>query len=300
MKLTELMRNKLMAAFKTAGALVLYNPDGSVISNIGSYIDDLDMLFVVDNSESADPAVLTHLKKIPGILYVKNDSNLGIAAALNICAEKAIQQGCDFLFTIDQDSRASENMIASMFEAVKDEDIDSIGIISPVQRYSSAQKKTDSSNIEQVLEVMTSGNLLNLRAYERVGPFLDKLFIDYVDVEYCLRLNHNSYRVIRVNSAELIHRLGSTEVHRWCGIVFPTTNHPPLRRYYIARNRLYVFAQYRKYYPEYCRSIIKAQVLDMIKVIVSETEKWQKIIMSIKGFFDVVRGRYGKYSGKYK
>ena len=187
-------------------------------------------------------------------------------------------------------------MIASMLKAVKDEDIDSIGIISPVQRYSSAQKKTDSSNIDQVLEVMTSGNLLNLRAYEQVGPFLDKLFIDYVDVEYCLRLNVNSYKVILVNHAELVHRLGSTEVYRWCGITFPTTNHPPLRRYYIARNRLYVFARYKKYYPEYCRSIIKTQVIDMVKIIISENEKWPKISMSIKGFIDFARGRYGKYS----
>ncbi len=34
-----------------AGVVVLYNPDESVVNNIQSYIQDIEILFVVDNSE---------------------------------------------------------------------------------------------------------------------------------------------------------------------------------------------------------------------------------------------------------
>lgn len=35
---------------KLAGVVVLYNPDQKVLDNISSYIDELDVLYLVDNS----------------------------------------------------------------------------------------------------------------------------------------------------------------------------------------------------------------------------------------------------------
>ena len=37
---------------KVAGVVTLYNPDNSINQNIKSYINDIDFLFVVDNSSS--------------------------------------------------------------------------------------------------------------------------------------------------------------------------------------------------------------------------------------------------------
>lgn len=48
---------------KLAGVVVLYNPDQKVINNINSYIDELDALYLVDNS-SADNSTLFMNEKV--------------------------------------------------------------------------------------------------------------------------------------------------------------------------------------------------------------------------------------------
>ena len=41
-----------MIYMKLAGVVVLYNPDQKVLDNISSYIDELDVLYLVDNSNA--------------------------------------------------------------------------------------------------------------------------------------------------------------------------------------------------------------------------------------------------------
>ena len=40
-----------MKKIKLAGVVVLYNPDDNYIDNINSYINDIDLLYIIDNSE---------------------------------------------------------------------------------------------------------------------------------------------------------------------------------------------------------------------------------------------------------
>ena len=65
---------------KLAGVVVVYNPGDGVLNSINSYIDDLDILYVVDNS-SFDNTKLFNNDKIK---YIPNMDNMGIAKALNV------------------------------------------------------------------------------------------------------------------------------------------------------------------------------------------------------------------------
>ena len=47
-----------------AGAVVLYNPTDEDIKNIDSYIDDIDILYVMDNSKDNNESRLPKNKKI--------------------------------------------------------------------------------------------------------------------------------------------------------------------------------------------------------------------------------------------
>ena len=103
---------------------------------------------------------------------------------------------------------------------------------------------------------MTSGNLVNLDAFRQVGPFMDELFIDSVDHEYCIRLQINGYKVIQLNGVLLEHTLGERRKHLF---IYPlnffkknksivsykiVNNHNYIRKYYMVRNRLYVSRKY--------------------------------------------------------
>ncbi len=278
-----------------AAVVILYNPVEAFIDNIDHYINDIDMLYAIDNSESSIASYVEKLNRYHKVKYIFNGDNLGVAKALNICAERAIEDGYDYLLTMDQDSKVTPGMIKTMLTCLELGDPLKIGILSPVHVYTSYKKKSSDKPCEEVLTTMTSGNLLNLKAYQATGPFLDKLFIDYVDHEYCMRLKMNGFRIVRANNAVLNHPLGSVTEYRLLWKRFALGNHPPLRRYYITRNKFYLYDHYKKLFPDYFRPFFKYLVYEVLTISLYEKDKLDKLRMIVKGYLDNRNGIYGKY-----
>lgn len=276
-----------------AGLVVLYNPDQNVIGNIQTYISQLSMLYVIDNSEVCNNKIIETIKVFDNSTYIFNGENLGIAKALNIGAEEAIKDGFKFLFTFDQDSKATPGMIETMISFLEENDYSSIGILSPFQD-NKGYKKPPGKKMTKVSNIATSGNLLNLEAYKHVGPFLDKLFIDYVDVEYCLRLNDSGLKVIRLNDAILKHNLGSIIKRRFLFRKVAVTNHSPLRLYYRTRNRFYVLRKYKYKFPLFSIYNFFRLFMETIKIVCFERERNEKIRMMIKGYSHYKKNKFGK------
>jgi len=276
-----------------AGLVVLYNPDHNVIGNIQSYISQLSMLYVVDNSEVCNNKIIDVIKEYNNSKYIFNGENLGIAKALNMGAEEAIKQDFKFLFTFDQDSKATPRMIETMISFLKENDYSSIGILSPFQD-NKGYKKPPTNKITKVSNIATSGNLLNLDAYKQVGAFLDEFFIDYVDVEYCLRLNNRGYKVLRINDAILIHNLGNIVKRRFIFRNVAVTNHSPLRLYYKTRNRFYVLKKYKYKFPLFSMYNFFRLFMETLKVLCFENERIEKIRMMIKGYSHYKKNNFGK------
>ena len=67
---------------KIAGTVVIYNADESVINNILSYYDIVEVLFVCDNSTIANERLLNRLYALPKVRVIPMGGNRGIAAAL--------------------------------------------------------------------------------------------------------------------------------------------------------------------------------------------------------------------------
>ncbi len=280
---------------KIAGVTVLYHPDESFRKNIDSYIDDIDILFVIDNTESPLPQVQEQLPKNKSI-YIPYHENLGIAKALNDAALLAMQQGCSFLLTMDQDSRATPGMIPHMLACLQHEDINRIGLISPYHLMSHLKEKDPAPRTcTEVLTVMTSGNLLNLSAFRAVGGFTEMLFIDAVDFDYCLRLNQNGFRVLLDSDARLIHHLGNVTTHNFFGRRVYASHHSAVRRYYITRNYLYMIRTFKSQFPAFCRSLLITVLLTPVVIILYEEDKFRKLQMILAGAFDYIRKRFGRF-----
>lgn len=80
--------------------------------------------------------------------------------------------------------------------------------------------------------IVTSGSLLPLTAYERVGPFREDFFIDAIDYVFCMRARAKGFRVVKVCRLGMTHCLGHMTKHRVLGIRVETYNYSPVRRYY--------------------------------------------------------------------
>jgi rhamnosyltransferase len=271
--------------------VVLYHPDEKVQDNILSYLPSLDFLVVVDNSPLVQPALKNFLESSDKIRYFGGGVNRGIATALNIGAEEALKHECRWLLTMDQDSRFGEGALEILLEYSRNQT--GAGILSPRHVLEGRPvEKVSSESVTEVSYVMTSGNLVNLEAYRAVGPFLDKLFIDYVDCEYCLRLRKSGYAIRIVQAAMLHHTYGEIVPQRFLGFNFYPTHHSPTRKYYITRNRLYVL----KNFPLYIFEDAKPWAIELLKFLLFEHQRPLKLRFMLRGLRDFLTNRYGPLS----
>lgn len=275
---------------KFAGMVALYNPTKENIDLVNNYKKCLDKIYLIDNSDKDNSSLIENDEKI---VYIPNCENLGIATALNIAANKAIEDGYKWLLTMDQDSIMTENVLKKLQDYVINNDTSNIGIVSPYHDIGTRPANKDVM-VEEMPEVMTSGNLINLDLFQIVGGFKDWLFIDLVDIEYCFNLRKNGYKVLRLNNAVMEHHLGNLKIHKILFKSFVCSNHNSIRRYYMFRNVFYVSDMYKKIYPGYCRYLRKVQYGQIRYVILFEKDKLNKLKMMFKGYRDYKKNIKGK------
>lgn len=279
-------------AQKIAGVVILYHPHDNVINNIMSYLPHLDSLLLIDNSQPSVEEIYDQLRQHfdEKIAYLPNAQNYGIAKPLNQGAAFALSKKADWLLTMDQDSRFQNNDLDLLIQAANQSNKNEVGLLTPFHRTPNAQAVTFEKATTEVRITMTSGNLLNLDAYKKCGSFDERLFIDSVDHEYCLRLRKNNYKLIRINRSILNHELGRIIYHRFIFFKIKTTNHSAYRRYYITRNRLYVMFRYFSFDLKYFRRELKHYLLDLFKILLVESNKIQKLKQFGLGTLDFIRG----------
>lgn len=289
------IKEKLISADSTksgvCGVTILYNPQHEVINNINSYVEQVDYLLLLDNSDTPSYFINDYFQNIKKVNYVFNKGNYGVAKALNLGAKKAIEYGYQYLLTMDQDSKAPLNLVEELLKtALKN---GKVGIVSPLQsnKYDTHLRLADSIDI---LRVMTSGNLLSLEVYKIVGDFCEAFFIDYVDIEYCMRLKYKNFDVIRLNNVVLEHNEANIVEKQLFFKKYYPTNNLPFRWYYKTRNLLYLRKKYKNIFPAACKEEVDTFVRNFAKVILFEENKFSKVKMMMIGLLDYVKGMKGR------
>lgn len=267
---------------RIAAVVTLFFPNKDVVDNIRSYLHDVEKLYLFDNSPPASKQRLKGLENEPKTVYVTYGSNVGLGVALNAAATMALKDGFEYLLTMDQDSVAAVGMLPPM-QAIA-ESSRTIAIVTPFHRVHNEWAPSPKSETEEVLTTMTSGSLLKLSAYQDAGAFREDFFIDYIDIEYCLRLRLKRFKVVRANRSILDHRVGDLEERRFLWWHVHPANHSPERLYYQTRNRFYLRALYRKHFPEFFRRDVRMYCNTVIKMLLYERVRFEKLKMIFRGF----------------
>ena len=98
------------------------------------------------------------------------------------------------MLTLDQDTEVDPNMVGSLCMILSQCHVkESIGIIGSNSRskHSGRLYIDCTGQADEFIEtktVVTSGSLMSVSAYEKVGPFREDFFIEGVDLEYCRKL----------------------------------------------------------------------------------------------------------------
>lgn len=274
-----------------AGCVVIYNPDEGAAKNISTYAPSVQKVFVIDNSDKTNDEVLSKIKSVgSNIEIISMHGNMGIAAALNVGLNEAARQGFDYLLTMDDDSYFTGDTLSQYLERAKaifdsDDKVVQTGI------HNSGDKDDDLVvNNENPEWLITSGSIMDIRKSVEVGGFLEKLFIDEVDREFCYRASENGYKMRRVLDLTMQHNLGAPIRGKLFGRSFEAMGHSKIRKYYIFRNCTYVMKTYPKTRKPYRHFLFAT----WLKTILVEDDKLNKLKYMRMGRKDARRGKFGK------
>ena len=276
------------------------NPDSNLFDSINLLLNQVEKVIIVDNGSKEK--YVKYIKSIneDKIEIILNKENLGIATALNIGVRKALENGYEWILTMDQDSKASPDMVKKMFNVYnsinREERKDILSIFPNFvdERIQSIEENSNMNSYEYVDADITSGNLLRKEVFEKVGFFDDSLFIDLVDTDFCMRLNEKGIKMIKIRDAVLYHSLGESKTIKGILGSFNTSNHSALRRYYMTRNRFYIWEKYKGLNSFTLNRDKKLFKKEFVKIILGEKDKVNKIKMVLRGYKDYKKGIKGK------
>jgi rhamnosyltransferase len=282
-----------------SGCVIIYNPKAFIIGNIKSYLNYLDVLYIIDNSEIADLQLINSLISISSrIIYVPQNKNIGVASAFNVAAGMAVTAKYGWLLTMDQDSYFPEGEFFDIWSSVADDD-DKVGLLaaSYTNKYDRWQKEY-SKHFNEIHFAVSSGNIINLGAWDIVKGFEDKLFIDEVDHDYCLRLRKNNYKILISKNVLMQHMVG--EFYEPAKNNLSTKEkfvlHNPVRYYYMSRNVLFVCKKY--FFVDF--KFVLGRLFYLIKlfgkILLYYPDKMTYLKFFLKGITDFLCVRYDKYS----
>ena len=277
-----------------AAVTILYNPDFSFLRNLATYAALVDKVFVIDNSEIPTVELQKQLTAITKVHLITNNENRGVATALNQGIGQAKGEGYEWVLTMDQDSSWEtgqlENYLAELHELHDKTNVAVLGV-----NYAGKEAVVD-KNIKEVNTVITSGSLINTAIFEELGGYMDKLFIDEVDHEYCYRAITKHYKVLQFEHIFLQHNLGhSIKVHNLKGKkVLQRNLHAPQRLYYIVRNGMFIMKEYGQQFPEDMQERKKDILVRIKNRLLYGKNKIQSLWYVMLGLYHYLQKRYGK------
>jgi rhamnosyltransferase len=244
----------MSATFLTA-VIVTYNPDLHVLNRlVDKCITQADAVVIVDNGNGTGIKPWLEQKAQVKLVLLTMGENHGVAAAQNAGIAWARMHGASYVLLFDQDSTPEENLAARLQSALitlekTNEKIAAVGpryldsrwnkeeSFSPFSRFqhgriAACHPPTGSAYVS-VDFLISSGSLISMKALDAVGNMDEKLFIDYVDVEWCARAKAKGWNLYGVWDVVMEHDLGDDRAQA-LGRSIAIRN--PNRHYYALRN----------------------------------------------------------------
>ena len=272
-----------------AGSIILFNPDSAVNQNIETYLANIGHLYIFDNSPAQSIQLPEAIKNKAS--YYFNGANWGISKCLNKALELAQKDGYEYLLTMDQDSSFNNEEFKDYLYLVKEYEQKTADITIGCYGVSTnTQPKNDSVLTDQLL--ITSGSILNIPVALNLGGFDEKLFIDFVDHEFCLRLFANNYHTVLFQKIQLVHEFGTPK--KVLSPLLKKENrkiYNPQRIYFMVRNFFYIKKRYHHLIKD---KNLPFSITNILKNALLYNGEFVKTASSIlKGYYDFLFKRMG-------
>ena len=201
---------------RIASVTVAFNADPLLLAKqLVALQNQVDKIIIVDNgsvpsikSGLCQPEIAATLAGAPRIDFVELNKNDGIAAGFNVGIEAARKLGAQLVLLMDHDSVPAADMVSKLYagylQAISASATGIVAAIGPrIVDTRDAQEFPfirlgwfrnlhircggNQENLVACDLLISSGTLVSIDAFDRIGKFDETLFIDNVDLEWCCR-----------------------------------------------------------------------------------------------------------------
>lgn len=282
--------------------IVTYEPELNNLKRLSECVQDAGFTpVIVDNSVKNQ---VRQEDVSDGSKIISMGTNAGIAAAQNAGIQYALDAGAEILGFFDQDSDADAKLIDQLVENLKLHGDCVVAPLAlekgtlkeyPVQRLNKLGYPYDvyvkgCTEPEKVDIVISSGMMTTAGVLVKAGNYDEDFFIDFVDIEWCLRCKKAGIPIFVIPDAILMHKIGNETIEM---DKLEITVHSPVRTYYKVRNAFLLL--YKKAGVVFSARQILPALLHNFFLLFRVEKKREYAKYYVMGIFHGIFGVRGKY-----
>lgn len=278
-------------------AFCCYYPGTELEKNVRAASSVCEQVVIIDDGTPEDAHhVFDFVQSLPNVRLVLKKTNLGIANSFNIGFRQAVECSAPYYLTYDQDTVVAENQIRLLHESLLSLTARGIraGVVGPGNISDESYFGSSLERLRRVPEIIQSAAIFRTDALLSIGGADESFVIDAVDTDVCLRLSSKRWGVYIDNNVFLEHAIGSGRHIRLFGRSIAVTNHSPLRRYYMTRNRLRTLVAHAPNNRLWALVYFRRFVVSSVLALFLETRRRQKFRAITLGAWDFLWNRKGK------
>lgn len=273
---------------KIAAVVVLYHPMDEIYRILKAIRGQFDKIFYIDNSDRINDYLQRLSCKDSEISYFfGGGENKGLAYALDYGCRRAENEGYRYVCLLDQDTYLSKDCMDKLSAVMQNEE--NVGLTAPNVIN---MRRNDSGHLaicgeplypnvtESVAWAITSGSLIDLKTYKKVGGIDTRLFIGQIDQDYCCRLLSYGYDIKRIGDALIYQEVGRLRIINFFGRKIKDPQYPKERYFYMFRNERYLRRKWGKAYKRQKVKLWKYLVI----IILASQERSKKLSACVEGW----------------
>lgn len=280
--------------------VVAYHPDREQLARLCRLLSCHAEVIVVDNTPIAEAPA-----PVDNATWLSMGGNAGIAAAQNAGIRAALARGAEVIAFFDQDSTPDAQLLPSLVAALGQPPR---GVAAPVcvdmrtgQEYPPYRfnrwgwaSPAPAAGLPAPMEadlIISSGSVVAAEVFEQAGLMEEAFFIDYVDLEWCIRCRQAGVPIQVVPSATMRHAIGDEVVRNG---PLTTFVHSPVRAYYRLRNAFLLI--HMSHVPRlYVLHEVAAALVHHVLQWRHSQDRGQHARLGWRGLVDGLRGVRGKH-----
>ena len=230
--------------------ITVFRPDAAQVAALRARVAAEARRTIVFDNGGLPAEDAAHLAAC-GALVLSAGRNIGIGGALDAIARAATEAGAAKVLLLDQDAAFSPEQVSALEAALVrlQGSRPPPAVVGPRPDAAPGRKAPayprrpdirEAGSLVPVEFLATSGSLIDLAAYARIGPFRSDFFIDGVDLEWCFRAWSLGYGCWMETATALPHRVGAGVIRsKLLGIEMP--RQPLFRMAAYLRNSVYAW-----------------------------------------------------------